>query len=411
MIARDFDAIGKADIDALVANSVAEGRTVEYKQQLPGGTDEDKREFLADVSSFANAGGGDLIYGIVEKRDGDNRPTGIPEKAEGVPGISADVEIRRLDEMIRAGIDPRIPGNRIRTIDGFPSGPVLIIRVPRSWASPHMVTFKNLSRFFSRTSAGKYQLDVSEIRSAFTASGDMRAKITAFRTERLGKIIANEGPVTLPDSPKLVLHLVPLTILDPAAHIDLQPLSSDPNLAAPMHSYMHNISYNQRFNLDGFLSYGAPGQDSVCRGYLQVFRSGAFEAVDASDFSQPDGSKLIPSTQVEQRLLDAMTRYRKAVLQLGVSLPLVGMVTIHGFKGFGMATGSPWQHHFPHHTIDRQTLPLPDVLVEDCGVPVDVLLKPVLDAFWQSAGFASCNHYNNQGCWDGGLSDLPGAPQ
>src|SRR5664279_4501663 len=96
MIPREFDSIAKADVETLVTNAVAEARTIEYKQQLPGNNDDEKREFLADVSSFANAGGGDIVYGIVEKRDSDNRPTGIPEKAEGLVNINADAEIRRL---------------------------------------------------------------------------------------------------------------------------------------------------------------------------------------------------------------------------------------------------------------------------------------------------------------------------
>jgi len=73
-----------------------------------------------------------------------------------------------------------------------------------------------------------------EIRSAFTASGDLRTRISAFRTDRLGKILANEAPVSLPATPKIVLHLVPLSILDPGAQSDLQPLNQDPNLAAPI---------------------------------------------------------------------------------------------------------------------------------------------------------------------------------
>lgn len=402
MIHKDFDAITADDIEALVTNAVAEGRTIEYKQQLPSGTDEDKREFLADVSSFANAAGGDLLYGIVEKRDAANKPTGIPEKAEGLPNINADAEIRRLDECIRSGIDPRIPGYRIRGIAVLPSTPVILIRIPKSWASPHMVTFKNLSRFFSRTSALKYQLDVQEIRSAFTASGDLRAKITAFRTDRLGKIIANEAPITLPAAPQIILHLVPLTILDPAAQIDFQPLNSDPNLAPPIQHY----GYSQRFNLDGFLSYAPLSQKDGQRGYTQVFRSGAFEAVDADMFTQRDGSKLVPSVVVEKSMLGAATRYLKAAQQLAVPLPLVVMVTIHGLKGYAMATNSPWHNFNPANAIDRDTLLLPDVLLEDYHTPPDTLLKPVLDALWQSAGFPSCENYNNQGRWDGGLSKL-----
>jgi hypothetical protein len=53
-----FDQIGKDEIDSLVENEVREGKTLEYKEKLAGSTDSEKKEFLADVSSFANAAGG-----------------------------------------------------------------------------------------------------------------------------------------------------------------------------------------------------------------------------------------------------------------------------------------------------------------------------------------------------------------
>ena len=193
MIPRDFDGITKADIEALVANAVAEGRAIEYKQQLPGNGDKDKKEFLADVSSFANAGGGDIIFGVVEKRDGDNKPTDLPEKAEGLAGINAGAEMNRLDAIIQSGIEPRIPGCRIRSIDGFASGPVLVIRIPKSWAAPHMVTFKNLSRFFTRTSAGKQQLDVGEIRLRSPPPAICGPKSPPFATNASAKLSPTRG--------------------------------------------------------------------------------------------------------------------------------------------------------------------------------------------------------------------------
>jgi hypothetical protein len=404
MIPKEFDVITKGDIDALVANAVGERRTLEYKQQLPGNGDEDKREFLADIASFANAGGGDLLYGITDKRDDKGKPTGIPEKADGLVDINADAEMRRLDESIRSGIDPRIPGIRLRAIDGFSAGPVLLLRIPRSWAGPHMVTFKNLSRFFSRTSAGRSQLDVREIRSAFTANSDLRARITNFRTERLGKIIANEGPVLLPNTPKVVLHVIPLTILDSAAQLDLMPLEHDPNLGAPLQGQ----SYSPRFNIDGYISSGPYGPATGYIQYTQVFRSGAFEAVDANMLNQANGLKLVPSVLVESSLLAGTRRYLKTAQKLGVPLPMLVMVAMHGLKGYGMATNNPWQNSRPSHAIDRDTLLLPDVLLDDFTVPADKLLRPVFDAFWQSAGFTGCQHYNSQGQWDGGQSQLPG---
>jgi hypothetical protein len=42
-----IDAVGLA---AFVADAAREGRQLEYKEQLPGGTDDDKREFLSDAT-------------------------------------------------------------------------------------------------------------------------------------------------------------------------------------------------------------------------------------------------------------------------------------------------------------------------------------------------------------------------
>lgn len=102
MIGKEFDSITKEDIDALVTNAVCEKRDTEYKQQLPGGSDEDTREFLADASSLANASGGDLIYEVRDKRDANGQTTGIPEAVEGLAGINSDAEERRLLNMLAA---------------------------------------------------------------------------------------------------------------------------------------------------------------------------------------------------------------------------------------------------------------------------------------------------------------------
>ena len=61
-----LDSVTEAHLRALVSAGVAEGREIEFKLELPGGSDADKKEFLADVCSFANAGGGDILYGVKE---------------------------------------------------------------------------------------------------------------------------------------------------------------------------------------------------------------------------------------------------------------------------------------------------------------------------------------------------------
>lgn len=194
MIQKPFDRIEKVDIDSLVANATEEGRNIEYKQALPGNADKQKKEFLADVSSFANASGGDLLYGVEEQRDGEGKPTGIPTSVPGVPIPNADAEIRRLENIIRDGIRPRIAGVHLRTVDGFANGPVLLIRIQRSYALPHMVTFQEHSRFYARNSKGKYPLDVGK-------SGPRSRSRRASRRESAGSETTG-SPASSPTKPR-----------------------------------------------------------------------------------------------------------------------------------------------------------------------------------------------------------------
>lgn len=216
---KPLESIEESELQALIDNQVSERKTIEYKQSLPSNSDKDKREFLADVSSFANAAGGHLIYGIKAR-------SGMPSELCGLKNIDSDAEILRLESIIRDSIAPRIPSVSTRAIPLKKSKAAIIIRIPRSWALPHMVTFKNLSRFFSRNSAGKYQLDVSELRAAFALSETSAERIRNFRLERLGKIVAGETPIALEENPKIVLHIIPFSAFDPVAQFDVSSLES-----------------------------------------------------------------------------------------------------------------------------------------------------------------------------------------
>jgi predicted HTH transcriptional regulator len=66
MIPKPLAEITESDLLGLITNGIAESRTLDYKRSLPGNSDADKKEFLADVSSFANTAGGDLVFGIDE---------------------------------------------------------------------------------------------------------------------------------------------------------------------------------------------------------------------------------------------------------------------------------------------------------------------------------------------------------
>src|SRR5262245_54948264 len=225
MIPRPFDDVAKQDIDDLVAEARPERRTLESKQALPNlAVEEDEYEFLAAVASFANVSGGDGLFGVVDERDSANKPTGIPESAPGVAVLNADAVIRQLEQSARSNIDPKIPGLRMRAIAGFPSGSVVLARVPKSYVAPHVVrNDKQWGRFYSRGSGGKHILDVGEVRSAVALSESLPQRVRDFRVGRVTAVVADEGPVRLGPGPLFVLHVLPISALDPLNSLDVTP--------------------------------------------------------------------------------------------------------------------------------------------------------------------------------------------
>jgi predicted HTH transcriptional regulator len=205
LIGKELDKITEEDLQNLIDNIVLEGKTIEYKAALPGNTDGDKKEFLKDVSSFANAGGGDIIFGISE-----DPTTKEPKSLDGLDLPNVDQEKTRLDNLIRDGIEPRIPAVHIKPVDLSSRKWAIVIRVGKSWASPHRVTFKGHDKFYSRNSSGKYPLNVGELRIAFTLSETITERIQKFREERIARLYANETPVPMPENAMTVLHIVPV---------------------------------------------------------------------------------------------------------------------------------------------------------------------------------------------------------
>jgi len=386
---KPFELLDESDLQSLVSNQRLENKTIEYKESLPDNSDSDKKEFLAEISSFANAAGGDLIFGIGEI-------DGIPSELCGLELTNVDAEKLRLESIIRDGIDPRIPVVSIRDIplQTRELKVAIVIRVPRSWALPHMVTFKGHSRFYSRNSAGKYPLDVSDIRALFALSETTAERIRNFRLERLSKIISGETPVALDEVPKIILHIIPFGAFDPAAKFDVSSLVRDTGLLQPMSA----PNWSHRHNFDGLLTYGQYSISPYAYTYLQIFRNGIIEAVNA--FLLSDGSS-IPSQQYEKGLLDGLKRFFSIQKKLGVEPPLFIMLTLLGVAGYTMAVDRArliWHSDYP---IDRDSLLIPEVMVENFECDPAEVMRPAFDAVWNAAGWPRSMNYDDEGKWTG----------
>ena len=392
MILKQVNPLSKNDIDGLIENAVREGRSIEYKSALPKGKDEDKREFLADISSFANSSGGHILYGIIEK-------SGTPIKAKGLEN-NIDDEILRLESMIRTSIEPRIIGVHMRAIEGFPSGPVLIIQIPKSWASPCMVTYKGGSRFFIRNSAGKHQMDIHEIRSAFSQSAELPEIIRKFRDERLTRIIADETPVVLKSATRLILHLLPITSFTNAVAIDISSVGSHFHKLMPIST----TSPEHRFNIDGIVTFNSSVDPSIRRTYTQLFRMGGIEAVYAGILTTKDPDRKLLGRSYESHIISSLIRYLKFLRDYEMDAPFQIMMSLVGVRGVEMSLGSSFEFDEGGAPIDRDMLILPDVLIDENKVDrsideIALIMKPTFDAVWNSCGYPNSLNFDSSGKW------------
>jgi hypothetical protein len=382
-----LDQLTLEHLQRLVDDAVVEARALEYKESV-GRDDAAKREFLADISSFANAAGGDLLVGVAEK-------DGAAAALRGVEGSAADAEILRLENIARDGIEPRIPGVRMRAVAVAGDAAVIVIRIPRSWAAPHMVTFQGLSRFYSRNSAGKYPLDASEIRGAFVASEGAHTYLRSFRLERLGRLTANDGPVELTPNPKTVLHVIPLSAVDATTRFNVIGLCEAHN---DYFRPLYGTAWNRRINFDGALAY-APHPSGLAGAYTQVFHTGAIEGVEAVMLRRESGSTphKIPSASLERALIEALDTYAQLLRELDVPGPFLLALSLLDVRDLEMAVDV--RRFESGHPIDRPDLIIPETVVDDLSQPADVLLKPHLDAIWNATGHPGSLNYNNQGRW------------
>lgn len=392
-----FNDLEEQDLLALITLGVPESRTIEYKLHIPGNSDGDKKEFLADVSSFANSSGGFLVYGMEESQ-------GLPTSFPGIAGIDTDREILRLESIIQSGIAPRIPGIFIRSLLLSNGAAAILIKVTKSWVSPHMVTLGGTSRFYSRNSAGKYQLDVHEIRSAVLATEALSNRIKEFRLDRINKVMIGDTPVPLPDGAKVVLHLIPINYFLSSNPINLAFAEENfhrlSNLSSPNYSSPDSF----RINIDGIVTF-MTSRDESNLSYTQLFRDGSIEAVSHFLLSKErDDQSLIPSVYFEQAIMDCCSRLLGFQRASGIEPPTVIFLTLTGVKGYQMGVSQDvifrMMPRITHRIIDREIIQSPDVLVENYeGVVLPTLLRPVFDSVWNAAGWIGSINYDESGDW------------
>jgi hypothetical protein len=140
------------EVKSLIENKVRESQQLEYKAAK---SLDNKDEITIDVSSFANASGGSIIYGISEIKD--KNEGAIPDKIDPIPLSVHNHEY--LDQVI-SNIQPRILNYKIEPISTSEGNFIYIVNIPQSFTA-HQA---NDHRYYRRYNFTKLPMKDYEIR-------------------------------------------------------------------------------------------------------------------------------------------------------------------------------------------------------------------------------------------------------
>lgn len=388
MIPKDINFLTKEDLQSLKSNSISESKTMDYKKQLSLQNDAEKKEFLADIVSFANTSGGDIIYGILEKK-------GIPVSFDGIEIEDVDQLKQKIENLLRDCIEPRISSIMMREVANGDNNYFFIIRIPKSWASPHRLNIKDSKRFYARNSNGKYELDIVELRRAFLLSDAYSTNLKSFRQERISKIIASETPVSLDNNAKIVLHLIPIISLNQNQNYDITTIKNNLDYNKPLGSGGWNTSYN----FEGLVSYN--GNINVhTSSYTQFYKNGIIEAVSSEIIYMGDDKiQKFPNPEFEKVMFSGLRQYLSLYDNIGVDYPVFVVVTLLNYKGVYF-TRDYYRKSYDNKFFDRDILLIPEALVERTKLNYHAILRPIFDCVWNTVGYERCLNYDEKGLYN-----------
>lgn len=383
--------IDEAALQSLIRARVSENRSIDYKRETYGASRDDYAEFLADISSFANTAGGDVVIGMAAT-------DGIPTAITPFQG-SPDAEILRLDEVARGGLQPRLPSITFHPVPIQAGGHVIIIRVPRSYNPPHRVIRQGSTRFWARSSAGKYEPNVDELRTLFTLAPQLIDRIQNFRAERIAKIAADHGPVQLMNRGTLVLHIIPFSAFDLSSVVPIDAITREFNTFPPLGS---RTAQARRVNFDGVLMVSNADQAAQQqRAYVQVFRNGIVEAVNSTVINQ--GRTDLPIIPVlDNTIIYNTANFMRDLEAFGIEPPFALLVSLLGVRGarFNFAPhGGAWYDNLGD-ALDRDQYHFGEIIFEtipQSATDFAQVARPLLDQLANAGGNSSSISFDRQG--------------
>jgi hypothetical protein len=401
---RRLSTLTKSDLDGLIQRGVSESMYLDYKREIGLGSDENRKEFLKDVTAFANSGGGVLVYGIDELRDSAGKPTGLPGSLGGVECGNVGQLKSVIDHLIRDGIDEPLYGSpEIAFVDVGGGKHTILVRVPASLRAPHMVKFKGDNRFYRRVNTGSERMTASQVRDSALQSSAAEVRVAELLGARRTVLRRR-----MPNKPFTILHLMPL-VSDPR-QLDVTLESNIRRMQQVGESFGPYDGGRLRqwrgsHRLEGYQLDEAVGGSSFeswdgIWNRILFHRNGLMEFVDAYTVRPAGGlyHYYVVEPAIHTALRAGMSMYDDQMMPL----PVAVSISLENISGLAWPEIDRLRQRIEKGRAlpDGNITPEP-VLITELAGDYTPAMKPLWDFVWNTAGQPRCTGYDDNGQFRG----------
>lgn len=387
LLNKRVDQLAPEDILRLIESQVQESITLDYKMELSLSTDNDKKEFLYDITSMMNAQGGCFVIGLRERKSDRDQNTSTPEEIVGVTIDNEDKFKQQIEDIIKNSTDPKRSNIAIRFI-GIEGKKVLVIGVSKGLGFPTMVTYKGTNKFYKRRNSGKYLVDVHELNQMFMQNDDIVEKTTSFRLKRIRDVRSGNVFPGLALQNSLFLHIFPFSFGN-GNILDLSN-ANEMNIANLMMPMYTDGYFPPEYNVNGYCVTSRRLSGARVFAYDQLFRTGAYEAYTSGTFENYEvygQGRTIYRMEGKAFILTVLHKIRNGLSVLKkfeIEPPFIISLSLHGMKGGVIMEGHKWSLT----SFFEDEIMLAPQIVPIFESDINKILKPSFDILWQSLGYS-----------------------
>lgn len=376
---RDLDEQG---LRQFLERRIPEGHHLDYKTAFQhgetnksGDKNRGKREFLKDITAFANANGGDLLIGVEEPRES----LSVDDQIHGID--EGDKLAQDLERLASSSVDPRVPGLLIKPIPLQNGKHVLVVHVPPSMIRPYRIDFSGYVNFFIRHRESIFPMTTYEIREAvFTsASAEARAKEYLLQCERdVVEYTTKGAPAFFLQAMPLISPERPWDVLDK----EFQSLIRDSQGKRARFRYAFASSVKPTSTIEGIIGRD-DRKNPTWR--TEIHRNGYISALDLMPLQELNlgGQNVLVISRYQCELFKAFTFFCQEVLEVSKSdSPYVLRCQRFGTTGVYLYTHNLFERF--HGPWLKPKIELPDEIRqtgEDFGPIADRWCERLFHAF------------------------------